>query len=204
MRIPRDHRHARAFTLIEVAVSIALIAMIIGLGAMSFNSLNAERRLLEPGQKLRKYARDGLRLAMATQRAYAIELRDTYFVLREANVREEDIEDWEERMRIEARKTALDELYQQEEIAAPLERIIERYNLPPGTRVQFKRWIDDYYNDIEPEQAAEWQFDPSGICEPVSIRFMQDEGFVEMTFNPLTAKLQEERVIVDDNWESSL
>jgi prepilin-type N-terminal cleavage/methylation domain-containing protein len=209
--IPMEHgrprvcgRSASAFTLIEVVVVMALIALIIGISAMSLSSVNAERRIMEPGVKLKKYARDALRLALATQRSYSIEMHNTYFVLRETNVREEDMEDWEEKRRQQARETKLDNLYGDEEPKGPVQRIIERYNLPEGTQVQWKRWLDKHFVDIEPEQGAVWQFDASGICEPVGIRFLGDEGFIEMIFNPLTAKVQDERLIVDENWEDAL
>ena len=199
-----QNRRGAAFTLVEIIVVIALIALVITMSVISLQPLNAERRVMEPAIQLKKYARDAHRMAMATQRSYSIEMRDRYFVLRETHVREDAVEEWEQAMREQQLRAARSEFFDEEEIAAPLQRIIERYELPIGTQVQWKRWIDQNFVDIEPEQAAEWQFDPSGICEPVGIRFTSDDGFIEMVFNPLTAKVEDERMIVSDTWRDSL
>ncbi len=199
-----QNRRGAAFTLIEIIVVIALIALVITMSVISLQPLNAERRVMEPAIKLKKYARDAHRLAMSKQRSYSIEMRDRYFVLRETHVREDAMDEWEQAKREQVLRSARDEFFEEEDIAAPLQRIIERYELPIGTDVQWKRWIDPNFVDIEPEQAAEWQFDPSGICEPVGIRFTSEDGFIEMIFNPLTAKVEDERMIVSDTWEDSL
>lgn len=37
-----------------------------------------------------------------------------------------------------------------------------------------------------------WIFQPSGLCEPISVRIMEDEAWIEVRFDPLTASIEDE------------
>jgi hypothetical protein len=37
-----------------------------------------------------------------------------------------------------------------------------------------------------------WIFQPTGLCEPLTVRIMEDEAWIEVRFDPLTAGIEEE------------
>ena len=37
-----------------------------------------------------------------------------------------------------------------------------------------------------------WIFQPTGLCEPLTVRLEQDDAWIEATFDPLTAEISEE------------
>ncbi len=182
-----------AFTLIEVMIGLFIASLIIGLTVFSLDSLSDEKRLRRPANKMKELARDAMRRSVSTQRSYSIFMNQTFFMLRETHVRQEDVDDFyrNQNERLSEGPSLFDD---EEEISRPQQRIIARYELPEGMTIQWKRWID---KDLSVPKSVEWVFDPSGICEPVTIAFSNDRGFIEMDFNPLTAKVQDERMIID-------
>ena len=44
---------------------------------------------------------------------------------------------------------------------------------------------------LRPE-GQRWIFQPTGLCEPISVRIMEDEAWIEVRFDPLTAGIEEE------------
>ncbi|MEM9444179.1 MAG: hypothetical protein AAGA18_02390 [Verrucomicrobiota bacterium] len=64
-----------------------------------------------------------------------------------------------------------------------------------GVNYEFKYWEDSRWrvpirNDEENQQY--WTFDPSGLCEPLQIRFTKDESWIELTMDPLTGNPSDE------------
>jgi hypothetical protein len=41
-----------------------------------------------------------------------------------------------------------------------------------------------------------WIFQPAGLCEPITFRVEEDEAFMEVTFDPLTAGIAEENFYI--------
>lgn len=37
-----------------------------------------------------------------------------------------------------------------------------------------------------------WIFQPSGLCEPITFRLVEDDAWIEITFDPLTANISDE------------
>ncbi len=168
-------RSGRGFTLIEVLVSFFLLLLVVGIGALSLSSLGEKKRLVEPASELKSFARRGLQMAANSRRPFAIGLAEGGFVLREANVRPGDggpLPDGGE------------------EGAA-----IDRYELDDGMRLEVRRWGDKHFRVPEDDV---WVFEPRGICEPLSIRLLHPAGMIEMEFNPLTAKVSDEALVLGE------
>lgn len=47
-----------------------------------------------------------------------------------------------------------------------------------------------------PKQGEVWEFNPTGICEPLEIRLSSPAGIIELGFDPLTACAIKKNVIV--------
>jgi hypothetical protein len=186
----RPGRPAGAFTLIEIMVSLVLITLIIGIGVLSIDSLNDEKKLRLPAGKMRDMAREAMRRAITQQRSFSIFINQNIFMLRETYVRQEDVDAYH---KLQNESFADKSLFEDADVVKPSQRIIERYELGEGMTIQMRRWIETEFSE---PKGQEWVFSPSGICEPVTIRFSNEKGYIEMDFNPLTAKVQDERMII--------
>ncbi len=171
-------------------VSLVLITLIIGIGVLSIDSLNDEKKLRQPAGKMRDMAREAMRRAITQQRSFSIFINQNIFMLRETYVRQEDIDAYH---KLQNESFTQKSLFEEEDVVKPSQRIIERYEVSEGTTIQMRRWIEA---DFTEPKGQEWVFSPSGICEPVTIRFSNEKGYIEMDFNPLTAKVQDERMII--------
>jgi hypothetical protein len=48
---------------------------------------------------------------------------------------------------------------------------------------------------LRPDDQA-WIFRPSGLCEPLAVRMMEDDAWLEIEFDPLTASLSGESFFI--------
>ena len=115
-----------------------------------------------------------------------------FFVLRETNMREEDLEEVLDPSEKRALFKVRDDDEQEESEA--MERMVERYDLREGTQIEIKRLNEKEWHVPKNES---WDFYISGICDPIMIRFVTENGFIEMEFNPLTAKLQQDGEVME-------
>ena len=172
------------FTLIEVVVSFVLIVLIIGVGVLSLATESARKQITKPAGELKKYARRGLQMAINQRRAFAIQLTPDSFALREGSI-DTAGEDGIDRFSRESFDEAIGD-------EAP-SGMLGAYQLDELMTLEVRRWGEKYFR--KPEGDA-WVFEPSGICEPIGIKLIHEKGFIEMEFNPLTAKIQEQSLVI--------
>ena len=178
---------ARAFTLIEILVSFFLLILIIGVGVLSISSISEEKSLVDPASKLKAMARKSLQMAITNRRSFAIAFGSGGFVLQSGAAPGEVGEE------------AMLSLLPAEERAA--RREVEAYSFEDDMFLEIRRWGERNFR--APERDL-WVFEPSGICEPLSVRLVNSYGVVEMEFNPLTAKVSDETLILDPNYYAEL
>ena len=190
----RANRHRAAssgFTMIEIVVAIAIVAIVSGAAMLTLGTISPERELKRPAVKMKVYAREALSLARSTQRPHSIIITPTSFVLRETFLNEELLE---ERLGDESPKLFKVTDEDDEEEQPELEQVVERFELDENVQIQFKRIFD---KEWQTPKNFSWNFYTSGICDPMMIRFDTEHGFIEMDFNPLTAKLQLEGEVME-------
>ncbi|MCH2059582.1 MAG: prepilin-type N-terminal cleavage/methylation domain-containing protein [Verrucomicrobiales bacterium] len=179
------HRRSRAgFTLIEVVISFVLIVLIIGVGVLSLATESARKQITKPAGELKKYARRGLQMAINQRRAFSIQLTPGSFVLREGAM-DAAGEDRFDSLSGER----FDEAVGDEEPSG----MLGAYQLDELMTLEVRRWGEKFFR--KPEGDA-WVFEPSGICEPIGIKLIHEKGFIEMEFNPLTAKIQDQSLVI--------
>ncbi len=66
-----------------------------------------------------------------------------------------------------------------------------RYALREGQELWWKPWRQQQWRQAE---SYRWTFQPSGFCEPLSVRLQEGQAWVETGFHPLTAGVREERM----------
>ena len=64
-----------------------------------------------------------------------------------------------------------------------------------GGQVQVKRVGDKAFRKAG--KGENWEFSPSGICEPIEVRVTNSGGVIELAFDPLTACAVRKSVIVN-------
>jgi type II secretory pathway pseudopilin PulG len=72
---------------------------------------------------------------------------------------------------------------------ASAEEAVETFRLPRGMTYQIRPFASDKI--LKPDEQR-WIFQPSGLCEPITLRVMEDEAWIEVRFDALTAGLAEE------------
>ena len=65
----------------------------------------------------------------------------------------------------------------------------ESVRLPRGMRYQLLPFGAD--KALRPD-GQRWIFQPTGLCEPLTVRIMEEEAWIEVRFDPLTAGIEEE------------
>jgi len=183
----------RAFTLIEIMVALFIGSLVIGLVVLNIDSVSDEKRLRAASRELNMMAADALRKAVAEQRSYSVFINQNFFMLRETHIRQEDIDQFYKQQNEQIAQAQTKSLFDDENMEVPRQRVLGRFDLEEDMTIQWKRWVE---RDYSVPKGVEWIFSPSGICEPVSVRISNAKGFIEMDYNPLTAKPQDERMII--------
>ena len=184
---PSASRGRRAgFTLIELVVVLFIITLIIGAAALTLSTAGPKKQLLRPAVKMKVFARKALALARSTQRPHSIFMSQDFFVLRETHMRQDDIDDVLDPKRKLGGRVGF-RVDDEDEEALPAIRVVERYDLDEGTEILVRRFGE---KDWHTPKKEDWNFYTSGICDPIMVQFVTADGFIEMEFNPLTAKVQ--------------
>jgi prepilin-type N-terminal cleavage/methylation domain-containing protein len=176
------------FTLIEIVVTLFIVTLVIGAATLTLSTSGPKKDLLRPAVKMKVFARKALALARNTQRPHSIFMNQDYFVLRETHMRQEDIDQaLAPQQGAGGRRANFKVDDGEEEESGPAVRMVERYDLDEGTELEVRRFNE---KDWSLAKNVDWNFYTSGICDPIMIRFNTEQGFIEMEFNPLTAKVQ--------------
>ena len=154
-RTVRVGRRMHGYTLIEVALVIAIIVLLIGAVIPLSSGFVREQRLRDSALGLLVLAKTARTEAMTTGRTAEVIFSKGGFSMRRAG----------------------------EEEAAETEV------LPSGMRYQLLPFGAD--KPLRPD-GQRWIFQPTGLCEPLTVRIMEDEAWIEVRFDPLTAGIEEE------------
>ena len=170
-----QHRRDRrtGFTLVEIIITLSIIALLLGVTMLSVNAVSSERKLREPAENLKDFAKQARMYAIVEQRPHQVLITPRSIHLQ-----------------------ASGHLLAEEFISAKGELLqdipsIKKFVFDEDIRISIRRWREQNWREVKLEN---WVFEHSGICEPLSIRFdrLSDGSYLEMTFNPLTASVEEE------------
>ncbi len=152
--LARRRRALGGYTLLEVALVVAIIVLLVGAAVPLTSGFTREQRLRDAVRELLVFAKTARSDAMTSGRAAEVVFRKEGFSLQRSGGGSG-----------ETFKLSSGMTYTLQPVAE------ERPLRPDGQR---------------------WVFQPTGICEPVAVRFAEDEAWFEVRFDALTAGIDEE------------
>lgn len=207
-------RSRSAFTLVEVVIAVAVVAILTGLAVPAIDSVQRERLAREPVNRLVLLAREVRGRAMAEQRPYQIlfdgeGFRASRFFSPYGG--REEAQNLRQRIELMAQREEIAEASRKRGIAleakaevdpgeARIEeglRYLEEYEIGADLRVSLKFWNETAWVSMSGAEYRRWIFQPSGMCEPLRFRVEADKSFFEVEFHPLTADVQSEKSWVE-------
>ena len=178
-------RHPSGMTLLELVIAMSLIVVILGLGVVHFVADSGEREIRQAVSKVEAMASRGHAMAILHQKPFWLRLEPGRIVLAGAEIEERRGED----------DLFMEDLeWAGEEVSN--EVIYDSFST--DTVIGLRRWGAKEDAWIFPKETptgmitVSWNFQSSGLCEPVAFRVERDESWVEMQMHPLTARIEEE------------
>jgi len=166
--VPFQRCFPYGYTLIEIAIVLAIIAVITAASLPFFSAEFTEQRLRRPATALQEFAVKARAAAMESGRPTTIRFNEDGFAL---------FTQWEE----------------EDPDAHEAETPMETVPLERGLRLEWRRTEADAWL---PVSGKEWIFYPSGICSPMGIRIAQGRASLELDFDILTSRVASEQFFI--------
>ena len=199
-----------AFTLVEIVIALTVVTIIVAGSIPTFRGLRDEQIAREPVQSLARLAKEARLRAMKEKRPYQIAFYSTGFTasrhfnpylqmqelsefMQETTLASQADQDGDEEEVQEGLKEPSTEL----PLAPPPKKAdnqwSEAYTLPQDTHYSIQFWHEQEPVFIEGEQVKLWVFQPSGICQPLTMLLDRPSASFEVQFGALTADIVKEK-----------
>jgi hypothetical protein len=153
-------------------VVLVIIALVAAAAIPAVSGLAGVERLRSPLRDLARYAKTAHMESISRHCVYEILIEPHSFLLQPSAPLDSTPDNSED-----------------PEAEAP---ITERLDLDESLVVELKRFGDVKWHEVKGMER--WSFQPGGLCEPLSIRVRSGESYLEHTYNPVTARVQEEKL----------
>lgn len=200
------------FTLVEIVIALTIVAILTAAAIPSFQGFRDEQMAREPVTALVRMAKEARLRAMQERRPYQIAFYaggftasryfNPYLQLAELNeflasaeagitgIRDDGFADEPDDATPSGRPTTALAL------APPPPKVDnqwnETYELPNGTFYTLQFWHELQPVPIEGELVKLWVFQPSGICQPLTIEINRESVTFHIEFSALTADITRE------------
>ena len=165
--------------MLEIMIVLALVAVVMGGGIALMVFSDNQRDLRRMADEIEVMAKRARAVALLQQTPYALEFtegRVRMMPLVEAGMEVQDlppVSDTGAEMSPDQRRQT------------PVRRELA---IGGGIRMALRRWGATDFIPVEGKRALQvWRFDPNGLCEPVSVRLVQGDNWIEDVYHPLTA-----------------
>ena len=171
-------RRPQGFTLIEIVMVLAIAAIVMG-GAVGMMVYSSDERILsDTSGEIELLAKRARIVAILEQTPYALEFREGVVRMLPLARAGQD-----ERKKISGREIGGE--------IVDFGGVQEDYELDPGIGILVRRWNNDDWFTTTKDTVHVWRFDPDGLCEPLSVKFVINKSWAEVTFHPLTAAIRD-------------
>lgn len=175
----RTNSGPRGFTLLEIVIVLAISAVVMG-GAVGLMVYSSDERVLRNASgEIELLAKRARTTAILLQTPYALEFREN--VVRLLPLAEAG--------RDEKRTVGGHRIGGEPVVQEAAERW--EYPLEDGVQVLIRRWNASEWLPTRKDTVHVWRFDPTGLCEPISVKLALDKSWSEDTYHPLTATIRE-------------
>jgi len=210
----------QAFTLIEVVVSLTILAVVAAIAIPTLKGLNADEKAREPMRELADLVQQTRQRAMREGRSYQIvieregihasrtmfpfETRDEFLKFLE-ELRTPPRPETFERTTVQRTEVEREQTNNVGPVDAESEKNEEEPHwVPPwtvtipieeGTKCEVLMWGDGEWDVIEGGKMRRWVFQPTGMANPARIRLRNETVELEAGFDVLTGELVGERAL---------
>ena len=177
----------QGFTLLEVILAISLMGVLAVIGLIFYVNAGDKVALRKAAIAIEAMSSRGHAMAVLHQKPFWLEIREGEVLLMGADL-EPSAPDEEEG----GPPAWLDEDEAEEKGAVV---VYDTYN--GDAVVSLRRWgeRENWIRPVEDEWVT-WEFQSTGLCEPVAIRLESNESWIVMHMNPLTARVDEEEMAI--------
>ncbi|YCM44992.1 prepilin-type N-terminal cleavage/methylation domain-containing protein [Verrucomicrobiaceae bacterium 227] len=184
---PSDKLIRPGFSLIEIVVVLAIVAVMFGTAMMMVSSPQQEAEIREVHSDIEDLARQAREMSFSYQQPFVVELREGEVLMRPlANPDARIVDDLSEST---STNSGLKEL---ETMSWP--RVV---TIDPKYELWVLRWGQQNFTYVTGETVESWIHTPNSPCEPVVIKLVSTDGntLLSRKYHPLTA------VATDDELE---
>jgi prepilin-type N-terminal cleavage/methylation domain-containing protein len=205
-------RTRAGFTLVEIVIALTIVIIITAASVPAFKGLRNEQIAREPIAGLSRLAKEARIRAMREKRPYQVAFYSGGFVasryfspylqLSELTefLGEEETGERRVNPNSDDNDTDLDggagEAKTDLPLAPPPPKLDdnwqEHFDLPPDTHYTIKFWHDLEETAVEGEIIKLWVFQPTGICQPLTVNLQRENVSFTVEFNALTADIVRE------------
>lgn len=190
MKGTKGQRHGvGGFSLVELVIALILVALVVSIGAISFKGSETERIMNETAIQIESMSSRGHAMSVLHQKPFWLRFEENRIVLVGAALEQ-------------PQQVARDEneaLWpgEEEEEAAVREVVYDEYTT--SAEISLRRWgaAEDGWITPKKDEFLFWQFQSTGLCEPVSIRLILDESWIILHMHPLTGRVEEEESSIE-------
>nr|WP_193211685.1 hypothetical protein [Luteolibacter marinus] len=167
----------------EIVVVLILIAVLAG-GAIGMMVMSDDDRALKRcSVEVEALAKRARTIASLQQRPYALEFyenRVSLMPLAEAQVDPQQRE----------MAALMEENAGEEKPEGRFDSVRAGWELDSDMQIFIRRWASDNWIPADSKNREVWRFDPEGFCEPVGVRIVRGDSWLEAQFNPLTGSIR--------------
>lgn len=165
---------------------MALMLIVIGIG-LAYNYDAGDKEILRKAAvTVERMASQGHAMAVLHQKPIWIRFEENKVILAGADVTSQPVRD----------PNAPPEFLDEGELALEThEKIYDTFESGEAI-VSIRRWGTSEDSWVRPEknESFVWQFQSTGLCEPISIRIATKDSWMILHMNPLTARVDEEEM----------
>ena len=171
-------KRPRGFTLIEIVMVLAIATVVMGgvMGMMVYSS--AEHQLRNASGEIELLAKRARMTAIVQQTPYALEFREGLVRMLPLALAGRD-----------EKKTAGGHHIGGEPVISVGES--HQYTFKRDMKVAIRHWNSNAWLPALKNNIQIWRFDPTGLCEPISVKLTLGDSWAEDTYHPLTASIRE-------------